>query len=413
MITEKGKAIIAKYMAGQTPAYGSYIAIGCGHNPGKNGMAVLDRSADQIDASEDSLEFEMMRTAVSSVSIVTENDGTSSVPDYTTKIVFSAELPTQSRYGITEVGLYPSEKNPIAKSDSRTLIDFSTSENWEYHTSELAARVENLSTSVLDANNNGSIDIDTGLDVPIFSSMADDAAFKSNARIYTKEQPRVSSDAIWIRGDTSIINYTDGVMSLGTNTSPNGNTHIHYVGKNIALDSNSSEDVLRLAFSVIKRNVATIPDPDKVYIWVQFASTETQEEGVEYASLQVVLDSANLMASDNHRQMYMVYQQKLGDLIKTAGFSWASTRVVKVHVSVDPGGSALASDYFVVLDGLRFENRYDQTINPLYGLVAYADVSKSVTVTGQATSTQNVAIVKGENENSYIQIKIPIGLAVV
>ena len=33
MITNKGKEVISKYMVGQTPAYASYIAIGCGATP--------------------------------------------------------------------------------------------------------------------------------------------------------------------------------------------------------------------------------------------------------------------------------------------------------------------------------------------------------------------------------------------
>lgn len=92
MITNKGKTIIAKYLLGQAPAYASYIAVGCGPQPLDTEDSFGDYSA------KENLDFEMFRVPISSRGYV--ND------DGTDKLVLTAELPTEERYEITEVGVY-------------------------------------------------------------------------------------------------------------------------------------------------------------------------------------------------------------------------------------------------------------------------------------------------------------------
>ena len=58
MITNTGKYIIAKYLLGQTPAYASYMALGCGTKP-------LDTSDSPADYStKESLDFEMFHLII-------------------------------------------------------------------------------------------------------------------------------------------------------------------------------------------------------------------------------------------------------------------------------------------------------------------------------------------------------------
>ena len=92
MITNTGKGIIGKYMLGQAPAYASYLAVGCGPQP----LQTEDVSDDF--ATKTNLDFEMFRVPISSRGFVNENG--------IDKIVLTAELPTEERYEITEVGLY-------------------------------------------------------------------------------------------------------------------------------------------------------------------------------------------------------------------------------------------------------------------------------------------------------------------
>ena len=88
MITNTGKDILSKYLIGQAPAYASYIAVGCGAKP-------LDsESPGEIDySSKTSLDFEMFRVPIISRGYVNEGG--------VSKIVFTAELPTEERYEIS------------------------------------------------------------------------------------------------------------------------------------------------------------------------------------------------------------------------------------------------------------------------------------------------------------------------
>jgi hypothetical protein len=91
MITNTGKTIIGKYLLGQAPAFASYIAVGCGPQPFKTSEELI------VDSNKENLDFEMFRVPISSRGYVQENG--------MNKIVLTAELPTEERYEITEVGI--------------------------------------------------------------------------------------------------------------------------------------------------------------------------------------------------------------------------------------------------------------------------------------------------------------------
>jgi hypothetical protein len=119
MITNTGKNILAKYLVGQTASYASHIAVGCGPKPLLSDSASVDYSSKQ------SLDFEMFRVPIISRGFVDESG--------VSKIVLTAELPTQERYEITEVGVFSGASNPVAGStDSKTIYSFSDEEGWKY-----------------------------------------------------------------------------------------------------------------------------------------------------------------------------------------------------------------------------------------------------------------------------------------
>jgi hypothetical protein len=138
MITNTGKNILAKYLVGQTASYASHIAVGCGPKP----LGLDSGSADY--SSKQSLDFEMFRVPVISRGFVDEAG--------VSKIVLTAELPTQERYEITEVGLFSGASNPSAGStDSKTIYSFSDSEAWKYSSqgSEIPSIYEPLDDRVI------------------------------------------------------------------------------------------------------------------------------------------------------------------------------------------------------------------------------------------------------------------------
>jgi hypothetical protein len=119
MITNIGKNILAKYLVGQTPSYASHIAVGCGPKPIISDGTLGDYS------DKSTLDFEMFRVPIISRGFVDEGG--------VSKVVLTAELPTQERYEITEVGIFSAASNPAAGAfDSKTVYSFSESETWKY-----------------------------------------------------------------------------------------------------------------------------------------------------------------------------------------------------------------------------------------------------------------------------------------
>ena len=118
MITNIGKTIISKFLLSQAPFYASHIAVGCGKKP------ILSASKMPDFSSKSSLDFEMFRMPISSRGYVNDSG--------VNKLVLTAELPTEERYEITEVGIFSSGANPSAgQSDSKTVFAFTDTENWQ------------------------------------------------------------------------------------------------------------------------------------------------------------------------------------------------------------------------------------------------------------------------------------------
>jgi len=206
MITNVGKAIVAKYLIGQAPAYASHIAIGCGAAPKD-----LSESLDSTDYAEKrDLDFEMIRAPIVSRGYVFE-DGVS-------KAVFTAELPTQERYEITEIGLYPSGSNQTAVGfDSRVLYYFSRQEPWTLQEAPVVA----IDKPLDDNNNNNNIDQfedPDGLEPrpSAFQTNATNKVFANASRQSRNEQSRFLNNMMLLRGDFSAIDAT-GKIASGAN----------------------------------------------------------------------------------------------------------------------------------------------------------------------------------------------------
>jgi hypothetical protein len=201
MITNTGKAIMAKYLLGQVPSYASYVAVGCGPKPlkaisytpttkavtavtvgsvttltatltvpstheilsgdyvtvsgvgyGLDGVfLVVSTTGTTISyittvaaftqeaipstgtafvsknySNKTSLDLEMFRVPITSKGYIVESGQS--------KIVLTAELPSEERYEITEIGLFPSETNALnGTSGSKIISSFSTDEGWKYN----------------------------------------------------------------------------------------------------------------------------------------------------------------------------------------------------------------------------------------------------------------------------------------
>lgn len=347
MITNTGKAILAKYLIGQAPAYASYIAVGCGPKPRPlSGGGSVDYSA------KESLDFEMFRVPITSRGYVTTDTNA-------TELVLTAELPTEERYEITELGVYSAGANPSAgANDSRILYSFSTGENWELHDQDVAEAII-TEFGALDTEGDNNIRSDVGNGGIIFGTNADNTLFGTGARSTRDERSRFLNSMIVMRGDFSSIS------KVGDALVPDSQArHIHLTGTQVALDKNSPNDQVKLGFSVISREGAVNTNPDTVRIVVEFASDDVAGPGGQYARME-----QEFTAADFANTRYLVMTKDLEDLVKSAEFSWSSMSIVKIYVSVLDSLGNPTTDYFVAVDAIRFENL--NTKNALYGLTGY------------------------------------------
>lgn len=345
MITNTGKNIIAKYLLGQAPAYASYIAVGCGPKP----LLLDDTFGDY--SNQTALDFEMFRVPISSRGYVTE-DGLS-------KVVLTAELPTEERYEITEVGIYSAGTNPSAGAyDSRSLYTFTDTEGWQYHSQANAIAIPTISEP-LDGENDDNVINQTS---PVFQTNADNRIFTNVDRLNRYERPRFFNNTIFIQGDNA-----DLVMSNDHIEILPGSNHIHLTGASIDLTKNSPTDEIKLAFSIVNKDGSAISQPSGIRILLDFSSTDDPNAS-EFARFEVdITDGVDGYDFENNR--YIVITKQLQELYLSTNFTWNAVTVVKIYATVLYEGTP-SDEFYIALDAIRLENK--ASANPLYGLTGYS-----------------------------------------
>jgi hypothetical protein len=400
MITNTGKTIIGKYLLGQAPAFASYIAVGCGKQPFTTGETLDDYS------DKENLDFEMFRVPISSRGYVQENG--------MNKIVLTAELPTEERYEITEVGLYSAGSNPSAGAyDSKTIFAFTNTENWQYHTSSATTLIPTIPVQLDTENDNiitGSYLINSSTKeydavngvltaTPVFQANSDNSIFYKTSRAERYERCRFLNNTILIRGDMSDLDVITESGPTQDHFSISG-SHIHITGVDIDLTKNSPIDELRLAFSIVSKNGGSGAVPDTVRILVDFSSSDTLDG--EYARFEAELNNGSSLSlpldDEFETNRYYIVSKQRQDLYTSANFSWNDVSVVKIYASVIDGGVP-SSDYYIALDAMRLENI--ATENPLYGLTGYTVIQ----------NTDAEAIIKSPNTNNYVEFRFSIGVS--
>ncbi len=380
MITNIGKNLLAKYLVGQTQSYASHIAVGCGPTPVASDGVFQDYSLKK------SLDFEMFRVPIISRGFVNENG--------IDKVVLTAELPTEERYEITEVGIFSAASNPVAGSfDSRNIFSFADTDNWLYQpfgspAIDIPVRYEPLDG----ASENGIIN----QTVNVFSTNADNRIFTQSDRIARHERCRFLNNIIAMVGnDSTLTTNSSGKIQVGT-----GSKYIRLNETTVDLTKNSPLDELRFAFSVVNKvaNSNTIPDNVKILLEFSHAGLNATQE---YARFEVNIDDEGYLAGTAIEKenfatnRYIVATKALKDLNKTDNFDWRETTSVKIYSCVTEAG-APSDLFYVCLDGLRLENI--TSTNSLYGLTGYS-VIKSI---------GSKPIIKSANTTNYIEFRFAL-----
>jgi len=402
----------------------------------------------EVDPETNALGFEMFRVPISSRGYV--NDGG------TNKIILTAQLPTEERYEISEIGIYSAGANSAAgKFDSRTISAFASEESWQLSLGN-TLNSPSIQSAVFPEIQNSII---SGLNfitntAPAIKTSTTNGIFSNPTRAARYERPRYLGNVFLLKGDTSYI-YSDGT-SLQISGEP---AFLQITGQPTDLTKNSSSDLMKLAFSVISVDGNSSNVPDAVNIIIEFSNSD----GSQYARMQVeAKDSVYRFATNR----YIVATKRLDELAYTSGqFSWRNVSVIKAYVAavenllvtdkaltgnvatittasshglvagnyvkisdvdstfngtyevidtptsntftyaktatnvssqtVVPNGKAEvpSNQFYVGLDALRVDNV--STVNPVYGLTGYSIIQNS----------DKTTIVKSPNTNNYIEYR--------
>ena len=382
MITNIGKNLLAKYLVGQTQSYASHIAVGCGAPPLASDGTFGDYSL------KNSLDFEMFRVPIISRGFVNE--------DGIDKVVLTAELPTEERYEITEVGIFSAASNPVAASfDSRNVYSFADTDSWLYQPFGSSAIAIPSVPEPLDGDSDNGVINQTS---NVFLTNADNRIFTNSNRIARNERCRFLNNIVAMVGNSSTLTRNvSGKLDIGA-----GSKYIRLNETTVDFTKNSPLDELRLAFSVVSKNPSPNTVPDNVKIMLEFSYTGS-DVPQEYARFEVDIDDLGYTAgtSPDNRNLstnrYLVVTKALKDLNKTDNFDWREVTVAKIYSCVTEAG--VPSDlFYVCLDGLRLENI--TSTNSLYGLTGYSVIR----------TVGSKPIVKAPNTTNYIEFRFSLGV---
>jgi hypothetical protein len=373
MITNNGRNIIAKYLLNQAPEFASHIAIGIGGN------AISTSSSVSFLPDAKSLNFEVFRVPVLSKGLIKENG--------VEKIIFKAELPTDQRFNITEIGLFPADSNLLAENyDSRIISTFDQSENWVY--TSLGSTNEVLYKDDITFNFLSSGDIEDGfLQAEKYGFINNDSEiFEFSQRRNRNEPPRYLNKSLLSVGTASII---DSEFNVTSNAASAG-YYLENNSINLNLGRNLPTDQIKLAFSVISLDLEAEGGAPTggVRIRLEFINN-TPGNPKAYANISVSM-------SELEDGRYQVVTKSLSEFTATSSaFSWNNVGAIRIYsCAID---NTEPENYYILFDGLKFENI--STPNPLYSLVA-AEYLKT---------PDEYPVLKKENSTSYIEYRFGLG----
>jgi hypothetical protein len=302
------------------------------------------------------------------------------------RIIFKAELPSDQRYQITELALYPANNNvTAAQYDSKVISSFSSAEGWQWNNGT-SIEVIPSKVAIEDDENN----ILNNLTGTVCFLAASNPAFDQTPRKQRYEPPRFKNQFILLAGDS--CNLDSDFDIVGTNS--------YLETSNISLDfsKNSPDDFIKLAFSLISADL----NPggggaDTVRIKLQFINNFTSGFAVPpAATANIELVSADFSGGNNR---YKVVDLQLKDFIRDSGFAWSNINLIRLYGSIFAGGSPTDGIY-LGFDGIRLDNVNTQ--NPLYGMTAFTKI-KNVRENLQP-------ILKLENTSNYIEYRFSLGV---
>lgn len=392
MITNDGKNIIAKYLLNQAPEFASHIAIGIGGHALPVASASYSASVSPVFSSTSkSLDFEALRVPILSKGLIKELD--EETDEYVEKVVFKAELPTDQRLQITEIGLFPSESNSLAERfGSKTLSSFTNSEPWTYSQFGSGSVVQYVNQALDQFGGETSPGDIVNPEVAIAGFInSNSSIFDYTDRRNRREEPRYLDKCLMISGDFSQLDSTFNPLA----NSASAGYYLENSSVRLNLGRNLPTDQIKLAMSVVNTISTDNVAPDgNVRIIVEFINNITNSPK---AYLNIDLPVNYFYDALNGEQFrYKVITRSISDFTISPSFSWSEIDLVRIYASIDVDDPSL---YKIIFDGLRLENI--STINPLYSLIG-----------AEYIKTDNgYPVLKEENSTSYIEYRFGLGVS--
>lgn len=310
MITNSGKQIIGKYLLQQAPAFATHIVAGCGIDAFTPTYELTDAETVEFKAKQ-TLEFEMFRVPIIARGFIKENG--------VEKIVIKAEMPTDQRYQITEVGFFSDASNSLAGTyDSKGLYTFTPTEAWVLVGSSASAS----STVPFIASDS---DLSTGSNNITATNIAffvdsNSSIMNSTARKGRKEVPRYYNRTLLVKGDSSYIN-----SNLEVSAS-------NYAVQNSTIAFNFSQnlpdDEIRIAVGLVPNdNSPAVATPDAIRLVVDLVNNIPSIGDTNSPKARAK------MGYNPSTEKYHVFKKKISEFEQEDGFSWANVNLVRIYAS--------------------------------------------------------------------------------
>ena len=373
LITDSGKQLVAKYLLGQAPAYATYLAAGVGSKALSQEETIL------IPPNKDSLDFEVFRVPITSKGFIKE--------DGVEKIVFKAEMPSEQRYQITELGVYPAASNSVAgKYDSKLLVTFSPTEQWQYVLNGSASAVPYPNEAI---DSDSANDINNDIEDVLFIN-SDSTIFNGQDRKNRNEGPRFLNTSLMINGSASFLSET---FIPTSNSISLENSNI-----NFDLGQNLPDDKLKIALSLVSKTGVTSANPDAVRIKIEFINNLSGVAiAAPKATLKISLTDEDFIDEFDNVKRYIIVEKALSQFVKDDNFSWSNVNYIRIYATVLVSNSP-SDNYYIFFDGMRLDNLTSE--NPLYSLFAY----------NLLKTDDGYPILKQENTSNYIEYRFGIGV---
>jgi len=275
----------------------------------------------ETDPRKEVLDFEMFRVPVSSRGYVNDNG--------TNKIVLTAQLPTEERYEITEVGVYSAGSNAAAgQYDSKTITAFASDENWQVSVDNFLYSPSVSSTVFpefqVSAINNFNL-ITTS--APAVKTSTTNGLFTNATRSARYERPRFLNNVIMLKSDSSQI-FSSSLSESSSLVTRGQSKFLQLAGSRIDLSRNSASDLMKLAFSIVSIDGSSSEVPGFARVIVEFSNSDNSQ----IAQLQINASNARLNFSQNR---YIVGEKRLDELSYNVGnqFSWKNVSSIRIYGS--------------------------------------------------------------------------------